>query len=64
MIKDVTGSNFCDIGLVMNETTQVLTIVSVLDNLVKGAAGQAVQNFNKLFGFEESAGLPLLPQCP
>lgn len=64
MVKDVTGSNFCDIGLVMNETTQVLTIVSVLDNLVKGAAGQAVQNFNKLFGFEESAGLPLLPQCP
>lgn len=63
-IKEVTGSNFCDIGLVMNEATQVVTIVSVIDNLVKGAAGQAVQNFNKLFGFEESTGLPLLPQFP
>lgn len=64
MIKEVVGSNYCDIGTVWNEETQVLTIVSVIDNLVKGAAGQAVQNFNKMFGFDEMSGLPLFPQFP
>ncbi|MFT9596318.1 MAG: N-acetyl-gamma-glutamyl-phosphate reductase, partial [Mesobacillus sp.] len=40
------------------------TIVSVIDNLMKGAAGQAVQNANIMFGFEESAGLKMIPLYP
>ncbi|MFC4652778.1 N-acetyl-gamma-glutamyl-phosphate reductase [Lactococcus nasutitermitis] len=60
-IKDVVGTNFCDIGLVYNEKTNILTIVSVIDNLMKGAAGQAVQNFNQLFGFAETTGLQFMP---
>jgi N-acetyl-gamma-glutamyl-phosphate reductase len=60
-IKQVTGSNYCDIGISFNETTQTVTVVSVIDNLVKGAAGQAIQNMNKLFGFEETAGLDFVP---
>lgn len=63
-IKDVVGSNFCDIGVVWNPVTQIVTIVSVIDNLMKGAAGQAVQNFNLYFGFEETAGLPMFPVFP
>lgn len=63
-IKEVVGSNFCDIGVVWNPTTQIVTIVSVIDNLMKGAAGQAVQNFNLYFGFEETAGLPQFPVFP
>ncbi|OOF55423.1 N-acetyl-gamma-glutamyl-phosphate reductase [Rodentibacter myodis] len=63
-IKEVVGSNFCDIGVVWNSTTQIVTIVSVIDNLMKGAAGQAVQNFNLYFGFKETAGLPLFPIFP
>ena len=63
-IKEVVGSNFCDIGVVWNPTTKIVTIVSVIDNLMKGAAGQAVQNFNLYFGFEETAGLPMFPVFP
>ena len=60
-IKDVIGTNFCDIGINYNPTTNVLTIVSVIDNLIKGAAGQAIQNFNQFFGFDETTGLNLMP---
>lgn len=63
-IKEVIGSNFCDIGVIWNPTTQIVTIVSVIDNLMKGAAGQAVQNFNLYFGFEETTGLPQFPLYP
>lgn len=63
-IKDVVGSNFCDIGVVWNPHTQILSIVSVIDNLLKGAAGQALQNFNQFFGFAETLGLPQYPQYP
>lgn len=63
--KDVYGSNYCDIGLKLDPRTGRLTIVSVIDNLMKGAAGQAVQNFNLLFGFDETLGLKhLLPVYP
>ena len=55
------GSNYTDIGFAYNPTTGILTVVAVLDNLIKGAAGQAVQNMNQLFGFEETAGLLNLP---
>ncbi|GFH42710.1 N-acetyl-gamma-glutamyl-phosphate reductase [Lactococcus hodotermopsidis] len=57
----VVGTNFTDIGMSYNELTHTLTVVTVLDNLVKGAAGQAIQNMNHFFGFAENAGLDLVP---
>ncbi|MFT8938712.1 N-acetyl-gamma-glutamyl-phosphate reductase [Leuconostoc falkenbergense] len=61
-IKQVVGTNFADIGLTYNPETQFLTIVSVIDNMIKGAAGQAIQNANHFFGFPESTGLKLIAQ--
>lgn len=55
--KQVTGSNYCDIGLQVDERTNRLIVISVIDNLIKGAAGQAVQNMNLMFGFPEMMGL-------
>ena len=62
--KEVSGSNFCDIGVSIDERTGRVTIVSVIDNLMKGAAGQAVQNANIMFGFEETTGLNFSPVYP
>lgn len=62
--KEVKGSNFCDIGVAVDERTGRFTIVSVIDNLMKGAAGQAVQNANIICGFDEMTGLELLPVYP
>lgn len=62
--KEVAGSNFCDIGLYVNEQTEQLTIVSVIDNLVKGAAGQAIQNVNVMNGWDVKEGLDLIPVYP
>lgn len=56
-IKHVTHTNFCDIGWRLDAATGRVVLVSVIDNLVKGAAGQAVQNFNVARGFAETAGL-------
>ena len=56
-IKHVAWTNFCDIGWRFDAARGRLVIVSVLDNLVKGAAGQALQNFNVAFGFDERTGL-------
>jgi len=56
-IKHVAHTNFCDIGWKLNPETRQLVLVVCIDNLVKGAAGQAVQNFNVAFGFDEQAGL-------
>jgi N-acetyl-gamma-glutamyl-phosphate reductase len=56
-IKHVAHTNFCDIGWRLDESTGRLLVVSCLDNLAKGAAGQAVQNFNVVLGFDERAGL-------
>ena len=56
-IKHVVHTNFCDIGWTLDTTGGRLVLVSCLDNLVKGAAGQAIQNFNIAFGFDEQAGL-------
>lgn len=56
-VKWVTHTNFCDIGLRVEENSAWVILVSCIDNLVKGAAGQAVQNMNLMFGLEESAGL-------
>ncbi|MGG6432490.1 N-acetyl-gamma-glutamyl-phosphate reductase [Anoxybacillus sp. D401a] len=62
--KDVYGSNYCDIGLAYDERTNRMTVVSVIDNLVKGAAGQAVQNANVMIGLEEQTGLTSMPMYP
>ena len=63
-IKEVNGSNYCDIGIHVDERTGRLTIVSVIDNLMKGAAGQAVQNANIMNGLDETTGLKFLPLYP
>lgn len=57
----VKGSNFCDITVKLDERTGRATIVSVIDNLVKGAAGQAIQNMNIQMNFEQTAGLHVVP---
>ncbi|QOS98052.1 N-acetyl-gamma-glutamyl-phosphate reductase [Brevibacterium sp. JNUCC-42] len=57
--KEVLGTNYCDVALHLDERTGRIVILSVIDNMVKGAAGQAVQNMNLLFGFEETLGLPV-----
>ena len=54
-IKDVAGTNFCDIGI--EESGNIVVIISVIDNLLKGASGQAVQNMNIMFGLPETLGL-------
>lgn len=63
-VKEVCGSNYCDIGINVDERTGRLTIVSVIDNLMKGAAGQAVQNANLMNGIDEKAGLNFIPIYP
>lgn len=63
-ISATRGTNHCHIGLVVDERTQRVIIVSVIDNLLKGAAGQAIQNMNILMGFAEDAGLDLMPLFP
>lgn len=63
-IKEVTGSNYCDIGLHVDSRTGRLTIISVIDNLMKGAAGQAVQNANLMVGLDSSTGLEVIPLYP
>ena len=62
--KWVEGSNFVDIGFVLDMRTGRVIIMGALDNLVKGAAGQAVQNMNLLFGLDEKTGLELAPVFP
>src|SRR5512139_3139404 len=55
--KNVRGSNFCHVGLKVNKRTGTLIVVSAIDNLVKGASGQAVQNMNLMLGFGEKTAL-------
>ncbi len=62
--KEVMGSNYCDIGFSVDERTNRITIISVIDNLVKGAAGQAIQNLNLMYGWDESLGLTFTPIYP
>ncbi len=63
-IKDVRGSNYCDLYVTYDKRTNMVIVISVIDNLIKGAAGQAVQNMNIMFGFEETIGLNLIPLNP
>lgn len=60
----VRGSNFCDIGITLDNRTNRIVVVSVIDNLVKGASGQAIQNMNLICGFAETAGLEGLAIFP
>lgn len=60
-IKAVRCSNFCDISLHVDSRTGTFIVVSAIDNMVKGAAGQAIQNMNLAFGLEETAGLLFIP---
>lgn len=62
--KWVEGSNYVDVNFKIDERTGRIVMMGALDNLVKGAAGQAIQNMNLLFGFEESEGLKLVPMFP
>jgi N-acetyl-gamma-glutamyl-phosphate reductase len=55
--KDVRGTNFCHMGIKVNSRTNTLIIVTAIDNLVKGAAGQAIHNMNIMMGFDETEGL-------
>ena len=62
--KSVRSSNMCRISFYKVPDTKQLVILSVIDNLVKGAAGQAVQNMNIMMGWEETIGLELIPLAP
>jgi N-acetyl-gamma-glutamyl-phosphate reductase len=57
----VRGSNYCDIGFKLDARNNCLILISAIDNLVKGAAGQAVQNMNIMLGLDETAGLKMVP---
>ena len=62
--KRVEGSNYVDIGFKIDPRTNRIIMMGAIDNLVKGAAGQAVQNMNLIFGLPESEGLDLVPMFP
>ena len=57
----VKGTNYCDIGFKLDQKHGRVILISAIDNLVKGAAGQAVQNMNIMCGFDETAGLMQMP---
>lgn len=60
----VEGSNFVDVNFKIDERTHRVVMMGALDNLIKGAAGQAVQNMNVMFGLDEREGLDILPMVP
>ena len=62
--KWVEGSNYVDVNFIIDKRTNRVIMMGALDNLVKGAAGQAVQNMNLLFGFDEAEGLNIVPMFP
>ncbi len=62
--SNVSGTNYCDIFVSKDEETGLAIIISAIDNIGKGASGQAVQNMNLLFGFDEKLGLELTPVWP
>ena len=62
--QNVRGSNYVQIGVVADRIPGRAIVISVLDNLVKGSAGQALQNMNVCFGLEETTGLMQLPLFP
>ena len=62
--KWVEGSNLVDVNFKIDERTGRIIMMGALDNIVKGAAGQAVQNMNLMFGLDEKEGLELVPMFP
>lgn len=62
--RSVRGSNYCRIAVHRPQGGDTVVVLSVIDNLVKGAAGQAIQNMNILFGLEEDSGLRVIPLLP
>ena len=62
--KWVEGSNYVDLNVIKDERTGRVIMMGAIDNLMKGAAGQAVQNMNLMFGFQENEGLDLIPMFP
>ncbi len=63
-LKNVRGTNYCDIGLKVNSRTGGVIVITAIDNLVKGASGQAVQNMNLMLNFSETSGLELFAGVP
>ena len=63
-LKDVRGTNFCDVFVTYDERTNRIITLAAIDNLVKGAAGQAIQNLNLMFDLEETTGLRMVPLSP
>jgi N-acetyl-gamma-glutamyl-phosphate reductase len=62
--KRVTGANVCEIGVAVDARTGTAVVAAAVDNLVKGAAGQAIQNMNLMFGFDETTALPSIGVYP
>ena len=60
----VEGSNFVDVNVKVDPRTRRVIMMGAMDNLVKGAAGQAVQNMNLMFGLPENTGLKQIPMFP
>jgi N-acetyl-gamma-glutamyl-phosphate reductase len=63
-ISSVRGSNYCDVGLIVDGRTRRVIVVSAIDNLIKGASGQAIQNMNLMYGFNEITGLQMISLFP
>jgi N-acetyl-gamma-glutamyl-phosphate reductase len=63
-VKNVRGTNFIDINPSYDERTNTILIFSAIDNLVKGASGEAIQNMNLMFGLKEETGLLQVPIKP
>jgi N-acetyl-gamma-glutamyl-phosphate reductase len=63
-VRNVRGSNFCDIGIYSDQRTGRAVVVTAIDNLVKGASGQAIQNMNLMMGLDEEEGLRFAGVCP
>jgi N-acetyl-gamma-glutamyl-phosphate reductase len=63
-VRNVRGSNFCDIGVYADRRTGRAVVVSAIDNLVKGASGQAIQNMNLMMGFHETDGIKVAGMFP
>ena len=60
----VEGSNFADVGFQLDSRTNRIVMMGAIDNMVKGAAGQAMQNMNLMFGLPEQTGLRQIPVFP
>jgi N-acetyl-gamma-glutamyl-phosphate reductase len=63
-VKNVRGTNLCEIGLIINKKTNTLIVVTAIDNLMKGASGQAVHNMNIMMGFDEKTALDTMGLFP